>query len=282
VAEYSYLSICGGLKPGSGMPGIVMDDVDSKGRPHQTNLQDSKQWKPSLIDGGVESISRNMPAQNYSKNRNGSSRGSYGSQHHDYAPSVGLRELGSGGGGGKAKLLQYHRPPLPHISQGFFPYARLVNRAAQQCWNDLSDLISDLAEVHISDPAQFSQQPLTNGKALTNHSAGNAQKKIRMLEFAQNKRAELIKLLVLSQWSRHAAEVSELIDLQAFIRSQHQAYDGALQRLADIKRDLVRAQVANPDLKTALEVLSTGELSSMSNVSFPCVLPPHFKLVLIP
>ncbi|KAE8146254.1 mediator of RNA polymerase II transcription subunit 14 [Aspergillus avenaceus] len=160
-------------------------------------------------------------------------------------------------------------PQLSHITQGFFPFSMLINRSVQQCWNDLSDLIADMAEIHVQ-----SQEPIsTNGKSLGNQSPENLRKKLRVLEFAHAKRAEFIKLLVLSQWSRHAADVSKLIDLQNFIRTRHQAYMGALQWVGDMKRDLVQAQVANPDLKTALEVLSNGKVMSMSDLGYKLPKP---------
>ena len=162
---------------------------------------------------------------------------------------------------------------LPHITQGFFPFGTLVNRAAQQCWIDLSELVTELAAVSVS--SETSSLPAANGKSLGNQSVENVNKKVRILDFAHAKRAEFIKLLVLSQWSRQAAEVSRLIDIQGFIRSRHQAYTSAVQYVGEMKRDLVRAQVANPDLKTALEVLSKGRVATLPDVS------PHALFELI-
>jgi mediator of RNA polymerase II transcription subunit 14 len=147
---------------------------------------------------------------------------------------------------------------LPHITQGFFPFGTLVNRSVQQCWIELSEVITELAAIEV---------PPANGKQGGNQSPENLHKKSRLLEFAHDKRAEFIKLLVLSQWSRQAADVSRLIDIQGFIRTRHQSYDSALQYVGEVKRDLVRAQVANPDLKTALEVLSRGGVASLPDVS---------------
>ena len=155
-------------------------------------------------------------------------------------------------------------PPfeLVHVTHGFFPFAKLLNRSVQQCWNDLSDVIAELAEVRVS-----SQNEIPVSKSPGNQSEENVHKKLRILEFAHSKRAEFIKLLVLSQWSQRAADVSRLIDIQGFIRTRHQAYNAAIQLAGDMKRDLVRAQVATPDLKTALEVLTRGEVAAMSYVS---------------
>ncbi|PLB50495.1 mediator of RNA polymerase II transcription subunit 14 [Aspergillus steynii IBT 23096] len=163
-------------------------------------------------------------------------------------------------------------PDLPHITQGFFPFSTLVNRSVQQCWNDLSDLITELAEIQIPSHDGNTLAIPANGKLSGNQSSENIQKKVRVLEFAHAKRAEFIKLLVLSQWSRQAADVSKLIDLQNFIRSRHQSYVSALQWIGDLKRNLVQAQVANPDLKTALEVLSKAKIMSMPD---PGYKPPR-------
>lgn len=157
-------------------------------------------------------------------------------------------------------------PELAHITQGFFPFTTLVNRSVQQCWNDLSDLVTELAEIQV--PSQGQGTAPVNGKPPGTQSPENVHKKLRVLDFAHGKRTEFIKLLVLSQWGRQAADVSKLIDIQGFIRSRHQAYAGALQWLGDMKRGLVMAQVANPDLKTALEVLTKGKVVAMSDVSF--------------
>ncbi|KAJ5953394.1 hypothetical protein N7454_000290 [Penicillium verhagenii] len=153
---------------------------------------------------------------------------------------------------------------LPHITQGFFPFRTLVNRAAQQCWIDLSELVTELSTMSVS--SESSTLPAANGKPLGNQSVENVNKKVRILDFAHAKRAEFIKLLVLSQWSRQAAEVSRLIDIQGFIRTRHQAYTSAVQYVGEMKRDLVRAQVANPDLKTALEILLKGRVATLPDL----------------
>ncbi|KAL4746783.1 mediator of RNA polymerase II transcription subunit 14 [Aspergillus terricola var. indicus] len=171
-------------------------------------------------------------------------------------------------------------PELQHIVQGFFPLAKLLNRSAQQCWNDLADLVAELAEIQVPSHDPNSSPISANTKVPGNQSPENVRKKLRALEFAQTKRGEFIKLLVLSQWSRQAADVSRLIDIQNFIRTQHQAYAGALQCMGDMKRDLVRAQVANPDLNTALEVLLRGEVVSMPDLGYrpPKPLTPKSTL----
>ncbi|KAJ5760055.1 Mediator complex subunit Med14 [Penicillium odoratum] len=167
---------------------------------------------------------------------------------------------------------------LTHITQGFFPFGTLVNRAAQQCWIDLSELVTELATVSVS--SETSALPAANGKSLGTQSVENVNKKVRILDFAHAKRAEFIKLLVLSQWSRQAADVSRLIDIQGFIRTRHQAYTSAVQYVGEMKRDLVRAQVANPDLKTALEVLSKGRVIALPDLGYKPPKPLNARTTL--
>ncbi|PYH90541.1 mediator of RNA polymerase II transcription subunit 14 [Aspergillus ellipticus CBS 707.79] len=236
------------------MPGVIMDDANTGGLRHGPGNHDSRN-ELSCSAGEVTRLNGITDSQNSSLSLDGED-GSFG-QHRVgtssiYRMSRGLNEP----------------PELPRIMQGFFPFSKLVTRSVQQCWNDLSDLIAELAEVQIHSHESNSLPISTSGKSPGNQSSENIRKKIRTLEFSHAKRAEFIKLLVLSQWSRQAADVSKLIDIQNFIRTRHQAYAGALQCIGDMKRDLVQAQVANPDLKTALEVLSKGKVASMSDLGY--------------
>lgn len=233
------------------MPGVIMDNVNTEGFVQR-------------------------PAPNETVNGVSGSYGNYEKSGQHPAATNGP-VLVNGAGRGLDALSQQSKMPirnagdndstpfeLPHITQGFFPFGTLINRAVQQCWNDLSELITELAAIQV--PHEPSSA-LANGKTPGNQSSENVHKKLRILDFAYAKRAEFIKLLVLSQWSRQAAEVSRLIDIQNFIRTRHQAYISAVQYVGEMKRDLVRAQVANPDLKTALEILSRGRVRSLPDVS---------------
>jgi mediator of RNA polymerase II transcription subunit 14 len=255
------------------MPGIVMDDASVNESRHWMNARDVSESNGAQDsatraenNGALQGLEKTSRYLNGSKDPESSHR-------TPDMPTEQQQDLYCLNPSQK----QIQPPPhLLHITHGFFPYSQLVNRAVQQCWNELSDLITELAEVQIpTQSQQSSPMALMNGKASSNQSAENVQKKLRILEFAHAKRTEFIKLLVLSQWSRQAGDVSKLIDLQSFIRTRHMAYNATIQRVADMKRDLVRAQIANPDLKTALEVLSTGHVSNMPDVSICLLLLIH-------
>ena len=242
----------------SAMPGIVMDGASANGARRDTAAHNLSNGMPTSTPTGESAVDLKHGAH-YS---NGS--GPFG--HGEMFSTV---EDKNATAGALAAALSQLPPELIHITQGFFPFAQLVNRSTQQCWNDLSDLITELADVQVPPNQHSHLTPAHdggNGKAAGNQSNENIHKKIRILEFAQAKRVEFIKLLVLSLWSRQAADVSKLIDLQGFIRTQHDAYNSALQRVGDMKRDLVRAQVANPDLETALEILSSGKVGALTDV----------------
>ncbi|GAD98631.1 mediator of RNA polymerase II transcription subunit 14 [Paecilomyces variotii No. 5] len=253
------------------MPGIIMDDANASGSRLGLNPSNLENGIPnSSSDNGVKRGDHG-DSKDRSHERNG---GPFNDSNNQSDGVKSQRESTSG-------PLSKHAPELLHITQGFFPYAQLVNRSVQQCWNDLVDVMNELAETQVPSQNQESQPTaLVNGKTGANQSAENVHKKMRLLEFAQAKRAEFIKLLVLSQWGRQAADVSKLIDIQNFIRTQHMAYTGALQRVGDMKRDLVQAQVANPDLRTAAEVLSKGKVATLPDLGYKPPKPLNAKKTL--
>ncbi|KAJ5757837.1 uncharacterized protein N7511_006531 [Penicillium nucicola] len=223
------------------MPGVIMDNVNIDGSVRRLGLDGARNGASNSL-GDLDKAAQVSGSLNGSVYVNGSS-------------------------GAVDTWNQTSTTPfeLTHITQGFFPFGILVNRSVQQCWNELSELITELAAIQVPHQAPLST---TNGKGPGNQSSENVHKKLRLLDFAHAKRAEFIKLLVLSQWSRQAADVSRLIDIQGFIRTRHQSYDAALQYVGEVKRDLVRAQVANPDLKTALLVLSKGQVASLPDLGY--------------
>lgn len=160
-------------------------------------------------------------------------------------------------------------PDIIHISHGYVPFTCLINRVTQQCWNDLSDLLTSLGNSH---PAGISGSAAEANNVLSSKAGGSqsdelARRKLMVLEFCQAKRADFIKLLVLSNWSRQAAEVSRLVDLQAFIRMRYEAYNDVVAVTAAMNHDLIRAQIATPDLKTSLEVLASKQPGMAQMVS---------------
>ncbi|KAF2084536.1 MED14-domain-containing protein, partial [Saccharata proteae CBS 121410] len=111
-----------------------------------------------------------------------------------------------------------------------------------------------------------------NGHAATNgtgaSSPANDAKKLMMLDWAWQNREKFIKLMVLSTWSRRAAEVVKMVDLNMFLNEQMHVYGIAADAVGNLKLALQPFKAPNPDLKMALEVLSTGKAPWMPSLDY--------------
>lgn len=189
-------------------------------------------------------------------------------------------------GNGDATMNQPQRSPMPsasrmndlpdeiqHITQGFVPLGVLVSRLAQTTHNSLQERITALARIQVSGAP-----PAMNGNAAHSSSLSddvtpeNLTKKTELLNFIQATHARWVKALVIAAWSRKAEPVSKLIDLYNCINVQKNEYEVGLNSLMNVKRDLTFARLQNPDLKTALQVLATGDASWMPDLNY--IEPP--------
>lgn len=162
-------------------------------------------------------------------------------------------------------------PDIEHITVGYQPLSKLVMRLSQETFNELREVIEAMADM---SPSQTSNghnhyKPMNNTAVVNgdDDSPLNIQKKMRLMNFVQDRRAQFIKVLVLAQWSRQSQDVSKVIDLKVWLDKQRFLYDEAGYWLGDLKRSLEPAKMPNPDLRTALAVLSTGKASWLPDVS---------------
>ncbi|KAI1820223.1 mediator complex subunit MED14 [Xylaria intraflava] len=161
---------------------------------------------------------------------------------------------------------------IQHITQGFVPLSVLLSRLAQQTHNQLADEIMALAKMPI--PSSTTNGNSTSADASPDdNSPENLNKKARLLKFVQERHGEWVKALVIANWSRKAEPVSKLIDLMHHINKTRAIYQGSLDYMINIKRDLTYARTPNPDLRTALQVLSTGEAPWMPELNY--IEPPQ-------
>ncbi|KAF2176366.1 MED14-domain-containing protein [Zopfia rhizophila CBS 207.26] len=165
-------------------------------------------------------------------------------------------------------------PEIQHItSEHYQPLSKLLTRISQECFNDLSELLTTMADMPV---AQQPNGPLTNGvggHTATNGagkdaSPNNVQKKLLLMKFAQDQRAKFIKLLVISEWAKKSPEVSKLIDLRAWMGEQISQMDAVVESMAHLRMALKNARQPNPDMKTALEILSSGKASWIPDLGF--------------
>lgn len=167
-------------------------------------------------------------------------------------------------------------PEIEHITEDFHPLSRLFGRASQECYNALNDLLSKLSEV--SDAPQANGVPVagTSGPA----SDASAQMRTRWLEFAHRQRQRFIKLLVVSQWSRRAPDVSQLIDIFNWARKQEELFNFAELSFGNVKRGASVARVPQPNISTALEVLRQDRQPELSDLDYLPSKPLPAKEVL--
>lgn len=153
---------------------------------------------------------------------------------------------------------------IQHITQGFVPLSRLLTRLAQNTHNQLQTKVAEMAKMPTPGAA-------VNGNAAhaaeDDSSAENLRKKGSLLQFAQEQHGRWVKALVLAEWSRKADVVSRLIDLKVHLQGQKFLYDEVFRLQVDLTAELRNMRLPSPDLKTALQILSTGSAPWMPDVS---------------
>ena len=154
-------------------------------------------------------------------------------------------------------------PEIMHITEGYLPLSRLITRLAQDTFNGLTEVITDMADMQ---PNQSKNSGYPNGVTSAQSAQVNIQKKTRMWDFAQDRRAKFIKILVLSQWARQAEAVGKVIDLNYWMNVQKANYNDATNWIGRLKAIVEPMKLPSPDLKTALSALSTGKADWLPNV----------------
>jgi len=159
-------------------------------------------------------------------------------------------------------------PEIEHITFGYIPLSRLISRLAQETFNNLTDVINEISTTGASEAASNSGFPSNqiNGNRVVDSRNSDILKRQRMLEWAQQRRDDFIKILVLSQWSRQAEQVGKCIDLNVWLGTQRRTYNDAVAWVGEFKRVVEHTKLPNPDLKTALEALSLGKASWLPDV----------------
>jgi mediator of RNA polymerase II transcription subunit 14 len=155
-------------------------------------------------------------------------------------------------------------PEIVHITENYQSLQSLLSRLAQKTHNDLTAKILELAQMPV--PASAVNGNASHITTVDDNSLENNSKKKRLLDFLENAHADWAKALIITIWSRRADGVSKIVDLKEHIKTQSGLYGKVILDLAHMKIGLIQARLPNPDLKTALEVLTTGKASWMPEV----------------
>jgi mediator of RNA polymerase II transcription subunit 14 len=150
-------------------------------------------------------------------------------------------------------------PEILEITDGYVSLGTLTSRVTQQAWIELSELVEKVASM----PSN-SDRPLTNGYANGDFGSSasgdnNVTRKLLWLNWANTTREKMIKLMVLARWSRKVDQIKRMIDLMFWVNERDQAMETAAEGLGQLKLSLHEFKMRNPDIKTSLEILSTGK-----------------------
>lgn len=235
------------------MPGVLKRTHDEADPTEAASIQDGERPSKRQATGMPNG---ELPPNGYGLVNGGS--------HHNDAPlpadliSSTIQEFEKNGG----------PPELFHITQGFIPLSTMAGRVAQETHNTMEELIAELAD---SSSLKVAHEKDRNGNDMPTRASAeaNVAKKNKLWDFAQLWRAKFIKLYVLSQWSRNAEAISKIIDINFFLMQQRGSYREAVNWMGELKRILMPEKLPAPNLKTAIEVLSTGKAAWISDVSCP-------------
>jgi mediator of RNA polymerase II transcription subunit 14 len=195
----------------------------------------------------------------------------------------GLARDGHENGNLDLALNRLHGLPVEvrQLTQHFRPFHKVVHRAVQRSWNDFSDLLDQLSEINLPPSitalnTSYAKSQI-NGAMATDQSQENLEKKDRLLKFQQDQRALYIKFLVLHDWYQRSRGIDQVIEISMWMHDQRIHFAQAADFIGIMKRELALWQVPNPDLKTAIEVLSNGRVSTLSDFGYVPAKPLSSK-----
>jgi mediator of RNA polymerase II transcription subunit 14 len=154
-------------------------------------------------------------------------------------------------------------PELEHWNHTYLPMGKLLERMAQQCYNDLSEVIDQMADLNIATP-----QPNGATSSAPDSSKASVEKKLRLMNFAQTQKDRFIKALVLSDWARNMGDMDKLIELRMWLTQQDDASTITSDGIMQLKHNMINAKMPNPNIKGALELLSTSKAPEQPDLGY--------------
>lgn len=152
-------------------------------------------------------------------------------------------------------------PELPHITNNIIPLSRVLRFYTQEAYKQLSRQIENLANTRTSE--------------------SDVTRKKKFLELIIALRQDFIKVYTLVKWAQNAKDVSRLIDLLNWFRTQEFYFENLGHGLNGLNH-FSGAKLPNSDILTSLEVLVKGrpQLPSYNNIPKPPLSPEKILEVL--
>ena len=161
-------------------------------------------------------------------------------------------------------------PEIRQWNSNFVSVSALITRLAQETFNQTVEVVNEMSElkVPLSNGLHGNSQVQMNGNSTGSDEDDNVKKKQLLLDFSLERRTQFIKMLVLLQWSRRSEEVGKAIDIFIWMKEQCGHFLGSVGWLKVMRTEMDKIQVPSPDLKTALEALSLGKASWLTDVRY--------------
>lgn len=139
------------------------------------------------------------------------------------------------------QLVHKDPPPIPHIQENFIPLQTVITNLIYYASAELRNILETLPS-----------------------TASDMVKKRRLLDFIVKLRMQFVKVYVLTKWSYVSRDISKTIDAVSWLNGQQNCFQNVIHALVDIDKSLGGAKLRNPDIETALEVLTSGRPSHSS------------------
>lgn len=152
-------------------------------------------------------------------------------------------------------------PDLPHITNNIVLLSNVLRFHTQEAYKQLSRLIENLANTRTSE--------------------SDISRKKKFLELIISLRQDFLKIYTLVKWSQNAKDVSKLIDLLNWLRTQEFYFENLGYGLNELN-GFSGAKLPNSDILTSLEVLVKGrpQLPSYNYIEKPKISPERVLQVL--
>lgn len=157
---------------------------------------------------------------------------------------------------------------IRHRTEEIIPLSLILTRLAQFSYGRIHDTIHALASKPLPQPAANGAAGNYQYTGAEDPSEESKEKKSIWARTAEELHHKWVKALVITEWGKKAPEVGTLIDIKCHLHDEAQHIDQIFRALIGFKQSLHNARVPSPDLKTALEVLSSGEASWMPHLGY--------------
>ncbi|EGS19141.1 uncharacterized protein CTHT_0057660 [Thermochaetoides thermophila DSM 1495] len=155
---------------------------------------------------------------------------------------------------------------MEHITDGILPLNLLLIRLAEFSHSKLEELVTMLASKPVPQHAVNGNG--SHSTLVEDASPESQEKKRLLLNTIQDLHSRWVKALVITEWARNAEKVGKLIDIRTHLFKKLELYPQVLNDFINLKRDMAWAKVPSPDLKTALHILTHGEVTWMPDFNF--------------